>query len=296
MVAVVAALLLVTGGFLLYRKVKRSRAERRDTSPPLHPNNQQAEEGMTLENGVSLNAASSVRNNDNNNKNNAGIVEMKHVKNTGRPASSGAAYSKSPVLLAQEDDTLYYNENINNGNGSGTNSSKHSSSTTAKRDSNVVNSWKPMDDVTVMERLGGGNFGDVYKGIWAGTTLVALKRLKSAEQMQEFSHEASVLQSLVHPNIVQYLGVFTSPENNEDRFIVTEFLSLGSLLDLLRSRGTSFSSKVLVSMHVTRIASFVQPVYVYTCLFAGVSKLHLECLSWRSSRSFIVTWPHAICW
>lgn len=49
------------------------------------------------------------------------------------------------------------------------------------------------DLILVLERLGGGNFGDVYKGIWNGATIVALKRLKTEEQLEEFRREAILL-------------------------------------------------------------------------------------------------------
>lgn len=45
----------------------------------------------------------------------------------------------------------------------------------------------------VLERLGGGNFGDVYKGLWNSSTIVALKRLKSDAQLEEFRREAVML-------------------------------------------------------------------------------------------------------
>jgi serine/threonine protein kinase len=42
--------------------------------------------------------------------------------------------------------------------------------------------------------LGSGNFGEVYRGKWQGTTEVALKKLKIKEQMEKFIKEVSVLQ------------------------------------------------------------------------------------------------------
>jgi hypothetical protein len=60
-------------------------------------------------------------------------------------------------------------------------------------------------NVQVLEKLGSGNYGDVFKGIsgmfpcmtrigvWNGSTIVALKRLKSQEQLEEFRREAVLL-------------------------------------------------------------------------------------------------------
>ena len=48
-----------------------------------------------------------------------------------------------------------------------------------------------------------GAFGQVYRGIWRGTTPVALKSLLDDRDVEEFLNEASVLKSLNHPNIVK---------------------------------------------------------------------------------------------
>jgi len=102
-----------------------------------------------------------------------------------------------------------------------------------------------VENITVMERLGGGNFGDVYRGEWNGNTDVALKKLKSTEEMQSFFREATALLLLRHPNIVQFIGVFTDRDNS--KYIVTEFLSLGSL-DILLRKNKTFPLEVLLDM------------------------------------------------
>eukprot|EP00027_Filamoeba_sp_ATCC50430_P000325 CAMPEP_0168555594 /NCGR_PEP_ID=MMETSP0413-20121227/8422_1 /TAXON_ID=136452 /ORGANISM="Filamoeba nolandi, Strain NC-AS-23-1" /LENGTH=763 /DNA_ID=CAMNT_0008586463 /DNA_START=44 /DNA_END=2335 /DNA_ORIENTATION=- len=89
-----------------------------------------------------------------------------------------------------------------------------------------------ISNIEIKEKLGGGNFGEVFKGIWNGTTPVALKKLKSREQLQEFAQEAKVLLSLNHPNIVRCLGIHTS--SSGDQYIVMEYLSSGSLDNVLR--------------------------------------------------------------
>ena len=88
--------------------------------------------------------------------------------------------------------------------------------------------WTIVENVELHESLGAGHFGIVYRGIWNGTTAVALKKLKSKEELKDFLQEASMLQSLNHPNIVRCLGIHVSPSSGE-QYIVMEFLSKGSL-------------------------------------------------------------------
>jgi hypothetical protein len=47
-------------------------------------------------------------------------------------------------------------------------------------------------NVKIKERLGGGNFGDVYRGEWKGAQ-VALKKLRSEQDYDEFAKECLVL-------------------------------------------------------------------------------------------------------
>ena len=48
-------------------------------------------------------------------------------------------------------------------------------------------------DIEIQEKLGGGNFGEVYKGVWKELTIVALKKLKDEKQLTEFTKEAEIL-------------------------------------------------------------------------------------------------------
>jgi len=104
--------------------------------------------------------------------------------------------------------------------------------------------WNTIKDVEIKEKLGGGNFGVVYRGIWHGGE-VALKKL-AKEDEESFFNEASVLGKLRHPNVVQYLGVHISP--NGDKYIVMEFLSLGALNALLRKEENKSTTVDLVGM------------------------------------------------
>ena len=48
-------------------------------------------------------------------------------------------------------------------------------------------------DIEIQHQIGGGNFGEVYQGLWQDTTVVALKKLKGVEQLKEFEAEANTL-------------------------------------------------------------------------------------------------------
>jgi len=92
-----------------------------------------------------------------------------------------------------------------------------------------INAAEYLKDIEIAEALSSGNFGAVYKGVWCGTTPVALKTLL-VEEKQAFLAEVKTLMKLRHPNVVQYLGMFTHEGKD---FIVTEYLSHGSVKSLL---------------------------------------------------------------
>ncbi|XP_075238628.1 C-terminal Src kinase [Lycorma delicatula] len=89
-------------------------------------------------------------------------------------------------------------------------------------------------ELELRESIGKGEFGDVMLGILRGEK-VAVKMLKdSSEAAQKFLTEASLMTSLRHENLVQLLGLVF---NNKHIYLVTEYMSKGSLVDYLRSRG-----------------------------------------------------------
>eukprot|EP01117_Protostelium_nocturnum_P006519 TRINITY_DN234_c0_g1_i1.p1 TRINITY_DN234_c0_g1~~TRINITY_DN234_c0_g1_i1.p1 ORF type:complete len:1601 (+),score=596.97 TRINITY_DN234_c0_g1_i1:158-4960(+) len=100
------------------------------------------------------------------------------------------------------------------------------------------------DAIQILHRIGGGAFGDVFKGIYLGTTEVALKKLSDGADTSEFEQEADMLQRLQHPNVTQFLGIWitypnptaaTPAERGEpEQYMVIEFMSKGSLLSVLR--------------------------------------------------------------
>ena len=86
------------------------------------------------------------------------------------------------------------------------------------------------------ECIGRGAIGEVYKGKWRGID-VAIKTVKeallSSEEMEkELDHEASILQSVRHANVVQFYGMGTM--NDGTPFMVIELMELGTLTGVLQ--------------------------------------------------------------
>eukprot|EP00887_Chlorella_sp_A99_P006013 scaffold27.g6013.t1 len=86
--------------------------------------------------------------------------------------------------------------------------------------------------LTVLEKLGEGEFGVVHKARWYGT-LVAAKILKGSSEIAlgDFRGEIEILRRVHHPNAVQFLGACT---RKEPYILVTELMTAGSLADAFR--------------------------------------------------------------
>ncbi|KAJ8936487.1 hypothetical protein NQ314_012351 [Rhamnusium bicolor] len=92
----------------------------------------------------------------------------------------------------------------------------------------------PEQDLVICEPIGKGEFCEVMLGKWKNNK-VAVKVLKDSSEA-----EAILMKSLHHENLVNLLGIV----RKEDQiYLVTEYMSKGSLVDYLRSRGRQ---------HVTR--------------------------------------------
>jgi len=89
-------------------------------------------------------------------------------------------------------------------------------------------------DVVLAERIGRGSFGEVYRGIWLSTE-VAVKKLPleivaNTALIEEFNREVKLLRSLMHPNILQFMG---SCHITPDICLITEYMPRGDLYKII---------------------------------------------------------------
>ncbi|XP_063374411.1 tyrosine-protein kinase Fer isoform X1 [Cydia amplana] len=105
------------------------------------------------------------------------------------------------------------------------------------------------DDVQLLDKIGRGNFGDVYKARLKTTGQeVAVKTCRVAlpeEQKRTFLQEGRILKQYQHPNIVRLIGIAVQ---KQPIMIVMELVSGGSLLTFLRQRASSLGARALLAM------------------------------------------------
>ncbi|XP_053138527.1 tyrosine-protein kinase ABL1 isoform X2 [Hemicordylus capensis] len=112
-------------------------------------------------------------------------------------------------------------------------------------------------DITMKHKLGGGQYGEVYEGVWKKYNLtVAVKTLKEdTMEVEEFLKEAAVMKEIKHPNLVQLLGVCT---REPPFYIITEFMTYGNLLDYLRDCSRQEVNAVVLLYMATQISSAME--------------------------------------
>uniref|UniRef100_A0A8C3NCV4 Tyrosine-protein kinase n=1 Tax=Geospiza parvula TaxID=87175 RepID=A0A8C3NCV4_GEOPR len=105
------------------------------------------------------------------------------------------------------------------------------------------------EDVLLGERIGRGNFGEVFSGrLRADNSPVAVKSCRETlppELKAKFLQEARILKQYRHPNIVRLIGVCTQ---KQPIYIVMELVQGGDFLTFLRSEGPHLRVKELVKM------------------------------------------------
>lgn len=113
---------------------------------------------------------------------------------------------------------------------------------------NTKDQWEiPRESLEMRNRLGAGQFGEVWAGMWNKTTKVAIKTLKPGTMSPEaFLEEAQIMKTLRHEKLVQLYAVCSQ---QEPLYIVTELMSNGSLLDYLKNADGRYAKlPILVDM------------------------------------------------
>ncbi|XP_077775254.1 tyrosine-protein kinase Fes/Fps isoform X2 [Podarcis muralis] len=105
------------------------------------------------------------------------------------------------------------------------------------------------EDVLLGERIGQGNFGEVFSGrLRCDNTPVAVKSCRETlppELKARFLQEARILKQYNHPNIVRLIGVCTQ---KHPIYIVMELVQGGDFLSFLRNEGAQLRVKDLLKM------------------------------------------------
>uniref|UniRef100_A0A8C7H9C3 Tyrosine-protein kinase n=1 Tax=Oncorhynchus kisutch TaxID=8019 RepID=A0A8C7H9C3_ONCKI len=92
--------------------------------------------------------------------------------------------------------------------------------------------WEiPRESLKMERRLGAGQFGEVWMGLYNNHRQVAIKNLKvGTMSMAAFLAEANLMKELQHPRLVRLFAVVTQ----EPIYIITEFMENGGLRGKLR--------------------------------------------------------------
>jgi len=97
-----------------------------------------------------------------------------------------------------------------------------------------------------VRKLGHGQFGEVWEGLWNNTTPVAIKSLKQGTMdPRDFLAEAQIMKKLRHPKLIQLYAVCTL---EEPIYIITELMKNGSLLEHLQGKGRTLKMPQLIDM------------------------------------------------
>ncbi|NXO73219.1 FRK kinase, partial [Phainopepla nitens] len=102
----------------------------------------------------------------------------------------------------------------------------------------TVDHWEiDRRSLKLLRKLGSGQFGEVWEGLWNNTISVAIKTLKPGSMDPiDFLREAQIMKNLRHPNLIQLYAVCTL---EDPVYIITELMKHGSLLEYLRKDGGS---------------------------------------------------------
>ena len=128
---------------------------------------------------------------------------------------------------------------------------------------------RPPEDVfDIVNQIGKGSYGSVYKAIHKESRqVVAIKKVPF--DLQDMLKEIYVMQECDSPHIVKYFGTYFK---GSDLWIVMEFCGAGSILDIMKLRGRAASDgsnrPQVKTFHETEIAT------IFRGTLKGLEYLH----------------------
>ncbi|XP_023286283.1 tyrosine-protein kinase FRK [Seriola lalandi dorsalis] len=125
---------------------------------------------------------------------------------------------------------------------------------------NTVDQWEiDRNSIKLLRKLGAGQFGEVFEGLWNETTAVAVKTLKPGTMdPEDFLREAQMMKRLRHAKLIQLYAVCTM---EDPIYIITELMKNGSLLEYLqKDKGATlrFSDQIEMAAQVASGMAFLE--------------------------------------
>uniref|UniRef100_A0A9L0JBS7 Serine/threonine kinase 4 n=1 Tax=Equus asinus TaxID=9793 RepID=A0A9L0JBS7_EQUAS len=105
---------------------------------------------------------------------------------------------------------------------------------------------QPEEVFDVLEKLGEGSYGSVYKASHKETSqIVAIKQVPVESDLQEIIKEISIMQQCDSPHVVKYYGSYFK---NTDLWIVMEYCGAGSVSDIIRLRNKTLTEDEIATI------------------------------------------------
>ncbi|XP_051832445.1 serine/threonine-protein kinase 4 isoform X2 [Antechinus flavipes] len=105
---------------------------------------------------------------------------------------------------------------------------------------------QPEEVFDVLEKLGEGSYGSVFKAIHKETgQVVAIKQVPVESDLQEIIKEISIMQQCDSPHVVKYYGSYFK---NTDLWIVMEYCGAGSVSDIIRLRNKTLTEDEIATI------------------------------------------------
>ncbi|XP_061110506.1 serine/threonine-protein kinase 3-like isoform X2 [Conger conger] len=105
---------------------------------------------------------------------------------------------------------------------------------------------QPEEVFDVLEKLGEGSYGSVYKAIHKESgQVVAIKQVPVESDLQEIIKEISIMQQCDSPYVVKYYGSYFK---NTDLWIVMEYCGAGSVSDIIRLRNKTLTEDEIATI------------------------------------------------